>query len=521
VTIVRRGSPVYRRAINGPVVEMRDIEKAFPGVQALRGVNLAIGAAEIVGIAGENGSGKSTLMKILAGRYSLNTGRIVIAGQRVRFSSPGEALRHGIALVPQEVPVHDHLAVWENVLFGHVPKTRLRTVSRRAALAKAREALAVLDLDINPRRLVRDLPLHQRHMVSVAHVLYTNPQVLILDEPTSSLTTSQVESVFAAARSVKERGFSVVYITHRLPEYFQLCDRLVVLRDGEKVADGPISEVDEPALIRSMVGRALSSVFVRPDKSHEEAPAEAQPVVLEMRNVSTPSKLKNIDLTIRAGEIVGIAGQAGAGRSTLVRVLGGRQRYSGEILVRGEEVRIKRPADAIRAGIGSVPDDRKRSGLVLTSSVHENLTMPSWSLLSRWGIRRKAAELELVGDALARFRIRTTSTKSEVNQLSGGNQQKIVIAKWLSRVKNVLVLDEPTRGVDVATRSELYGLIDQMAARGLGILVCSSELLELIRLSDRIVVMRQGRVVGAQEGGVATEESLTAMAFSDNVVTLR
>jgi ribose transport system ATP-binding protein len=495
-----------------PLVRMTGIRKHFPGVQALGGVDLEIGRGEVVGLAGENGSGKSSLMKVLAGSYHPDAGEMAIDGEAFSPASPADAVKEGVALVAQEVQVHGDLTVAENLLFGDMPRNGLKLIRWGAAERQAREVMERFDLEIDPRRRLGTLPLHQQHMISIAKMMRRRPRVLILDEPTASLPEEQVEVLSGALRRLKEEGTAIVYVTHRLREYFELCDRIVVLRDGIKVAERDAKTTTEDELVTAMVGRNLSSIFVRPEKAVEKPSAETP--VLRVTDLGTESKLEGIDLTVGAGEIVGIAGQAGAGRSTLARALFGVEPSSGTIEIDGAAVRMRSPIDAIRAGIGFVPEDRKGAGLVVSSTVGENLTMPSWSAMSRFGFRSGGAEATMVGESIERLRIRTPGPGTEVAALSGGNQQKIVIAKWIARGLRLLILDEPTRGIDVGAKDEIYRLIDELAARGTAVLVLSSELLEVLRLADRVVVMAGGRVVGEQAGEVATEESITAMAFS-------
>ncbi|MFN8231927.1 MAG: sugar ABC transporter ATP-binding protein [Actinomycetota bacterium] len=495
-----------------PLVEMSSISKHFPGVQALSGVDLGIVPGEIVGVAGENGSGKSTLMKVLAGSYRPDAGSISIAGDAVTFSSPADALNRGIGLVAQEVQVHADLTVAENLLFGQMPRTRLRTIRWRAAQEEAERILGSLDLKISPTARLGSLPLYQQHMISIARMLNRRPRVLILDEPTASLPLDQVETLMRVLRTLREDGTSVVYITHRLREYFEICDRLVVLRDGVHVADRRAAETDEDELVALMVGRNLSSIFIRPDDRERSMSAEPK-VALRTSDLSAVGKIAGIDLEVGRGEILGIAGQAGSGRSTLARALFGAIPSQGTVEVAGRTLKLRSPKDAIAAGIGFVPDDRKGQGLVLSSSVGENITMASWDQMGRFGFRGFGDESSLIRDSFERLRIKAASPAVGVDTLSGGNQQKIVIAKWVARGLDVLILDEPTRGVDVGAKDEIYRLLEQLAARGTAIVVCSSELLELLRLSDRIAVMQRGRIVGEQSGAEATEASITAMAF--------
>ncbi|MDO8210227.1 sugar ABC transporter ATP-binding protein [Conexibacter sp. CPCC 206217] len=491
---------------------MQGVSKRFPGVQALAEVDVEIRPGETLGLAGENGSGKSTLVKILAGRYEPDAGAILVDGEPVHWGSAAAGLRAGVALVSQEVLGHPDLSVMENLFFGHMPRRRGR-LDWRAARRDAVALLERLRLDVEPERRLGTLALHHQHMIAIGKMASRAPRVLVLDEPTASLNLREVETVTGMVRELRDAGTAIVYITHRLEEYFELCERVVVLRDGHRVADYAVGELDEPTLIRSMVGREVAAVFQRPDKSALVRPAAPAPA-LAVRGLSTPRKLRDVSLSVAPGEILGIAGQAGAGRSSLCRALAGALPHSGSVELDGRTVRLRSPREAIAAGIGYVPEDRKGQGLVLGRSVQENLTMPMWSRTSRWGVRSPRREREITRTAVQRFGIRAASVDVLAGGLSGGNQQKIVLARWLARRPRVLLLDEPTRGVDVGAKEEIYRIVDELAAAGMAVVVCSSELLELLRLADRIVVMAAGRVVGEQGGDEATEESITDMAFN-------
>jgi ribose transport system ATP-binding protein len=490
---------------------MRGIAKRFPGVQALDRVDLDLVAGEIHGLAGENGSGKSSLVKVLAGRYAADEGEVLLDGRPTSFGSPSAGLRAGIALIAQEVLVHPDLTVAENVLFGRAPRRRWGGLDWPESHRRAAGVLERLRLDVDPRRRLGDLPLHVQHMVAIGKMVERAPRVLVLDEPTSSLTEEEVATLFGLLRELRAGGTTVVYITHRLREYFELCDRITVLRDGRLVATRPTAGLDEGELVQLMVGRHMTSIFERRADRAAPAPAGRRPA-LRVRGLRT-SKLAGIDLDVAPGEIVGVAGQAGAGRSSLARTLFGGHAYEGAIEVDGAAVRLRSARDAMAAGIGYVPEDRKGAGLVLSMSVAENVTMPQWDRLARAGVRRRGMHDRVVADAIERLRIRCPGPRTDAGALSGGNQQKIVIAKALARGPKLLLLDEPTRGIDVGAKAEIYALIEALAARGLGVVVFSSELLELLRLSDRIVVLAKGRVVGESAADESTEESITAMSF--------
>ncbi|MDW5597069.1 sugar ABC transporter ATP-binding protein [Conexibacter stalactiti] len=495
-----------------PLLRATGITKRYPGVRALDGVALELRNGEAVGLVGENGSGKSTLLKILAGRIAPDEGTIEIDGAPVRWSSPARALDSGIALIAQEVHVQDELSVAENLLGQQLPRRRFGAIDWSAAARSARELLDSIGLaHVSPTLRTGRLSLHDQQMLSIAKVVRLRPRVALFDEPTSSLTAAEIERLYAMIAQLRAGGTAIVYITHRLQEYFDLTDRVVVLRDGQLVAESATTEIDENGLVERMVGRRLVRLFERPAEKDAERPP--RPTALRVRGLTTRT-LRGIDLEVAAGEIVGIAGQAGCGRSSLAGTLFGQWPYDGEIAVDGAPVALGSAARAVRAGIALVPEDRKRQGLVLSMSIAENLAMPSWRDVARGGVRRPAAETAWAEGLRERFGIRAVSVATVAGALSGGNQQKIVIAKWAARGLRVLVLDEPTRGVDVGAKAEIYRIVESLAAEGVAVLVISSELHEVMRLADRVVVMAHGELVGEMRGRDATEEAITAMAFA-------
>jgi ribose transport system ATP-binding protein len=484
--------------------------KRFPGVQALDAVDLEVGPGEVLGVVGENGSGKSTLLKILAGSCTPDEGRIEFQGKPVTLSSPAAALDLGVALIAQEVHVQPRLTVAENLLDGRAPR-RVGLIDWRQLVRTAREELDELELSMDPLALVGDLPLHQQQMLAIARVVRRRPRVVLFDEPTSSLTPEETQHVYTLIRRLTADGAAVVYITHRLREYHDLTDRVTVLRDGRNVGVRTTSDVDEPELVRMMVGRPQGAIFERPGAKDDESFADSA-CALEVTGL-TSRCLSGVDLQVRSGEIVGIAGQAGSGRTSLAETLFGRWPHTGSVRIDGREVELPSPRAAMDAGIALVPEDRKRAGLVLTMSVRENLAMASWRRTSRKGLRRPAREATATTRVAADLSIRAANLEVAASTLSGGNQQKIAIGKWLLNEPSVLILDEPTRGVDVGAKAEIYVLIEELARQGMAVLVISSELLEVIRLAHRVVVMAKGEVVGEEPGGAATEESLTRLAF--------
>lgn len=496
-----------------PIIAATGIGKHYPGVQALDGVDIAVHPGEIVGLAGENGSGKSTLLKILAGRVSPDAGRLAVDGQDASFASPAEALKAGVALVAQEILVQDDLSIAENLLEGRLPRRRVGLIDWRAANARAREILASCGLGhVDPAWPAGRLALHDQQMIAIAKVVHRRPRVVLFDEPTSSLTGEEAERLYGMIRDLADAGSAVVFITHRLHEYFDLADRLVVLRDGQLVAQERTADVDEATLVERMVGRRLVDLFERPQEKDADGPRAAP--VLEVEGLAS-RRLRGIDLRVGAGEIVAVAGQAGSGRTSLAETLFGQWSHTGVVRIDGEPVALRSTAAAIRSGVALVPENRKRQGIVGPMSVAENLVMPSWARTGRGQVRAPKADRALAADISTRFGVRAANLDVAVESLSGGNQQKVVLGKWAACDIRVLVLDEPTRGVDVGAKAEIYRLIEELAAGGLAVLVLSSELLEVLRLADRVVVMARGAVVGEIPGAEATEAGITAMAFTD------
>ncbi len=496
------------------VVMMRGITKRFPGVTALDGVDFGCVGGEVTGLAGENGSGKSSLVKVLGGRYQADEGEVAIDGRPAHFATTYAAMDAGIAMVAQEILVHEELSVAENLACGALPRTRWGVVDHGRLRSEAAELLARYELDIEPSARLGRLSLRSRQMVSILKMATRAPRILILDEPTSSLGEAEIKSLYRLIRELREGGTAIVYITHRLREYFDLCDSVTVLRDGVVTATKRIGDLNEEQLIDLMVGRAVdlstrTAVNVRP----------AAGLRLRLRDVSVAGKLDGVDLDIHDGEVLGIAGQAGSGRSTLVKTIFGLIPHRGRIELGGSALRVAGPRGAINAGVAFVPEDRKQAGLVLSMSVIDNLTMTRWRKLSRAGVLSEQAKEDIALRAVNSMQIRTPSLRTTVRNLSGGNQQKIVIGKWMATKPSLLILDEPTRGVDVGAKHEIYNLIDQFTQEGLGVLVASSELQELLHVCDRIVVLYRGTVAGVLQAGDATEENVTALAFGQKLET--
>ena len=490
-------------------LRMRDVGKTFPGVKALDGVDFELRAGEVMALVGENGAGKSTLLKILAGVYQPDEGEISVAGEVVEISDPQDSQRLNIAMIHQELNLAEHLSVAENVFVGREPRTRLGFVDFRRMNQETRKLFeeSLHTADIDPRVEVRRLSIAQKQLVEIARALSLKADVIVMDEPTSSLSESEVKVLLELVCRLRDNGLAVVYVSHRLEEIFEVGDRVTVLRDGRLVGVQSTEEITPDEIVRMMVGRKLEDLY---GEAEETQSSEAG---LEVRDLVLPGASEVISFRVRAGEIVGLSGLMGAGRTELARaVFGADPVDGGTVLVEGEEVVPGSPRRAIEAGIGYVPEDRKLQGLFLGMSVRENVTAASSQHVGRSGFIRFREDRRLAEEAREQFKIRTASVEQSVRDLSGGNQQKVVLAKWLAVGPKVLILDEPTRGVDVGGKAEIYGLIRQMARRGMSLIVISSELPEVLGISDRVLVMRQGMLVGELSGSEANEEKVMALA---------
>jgi len=487
-----------------PALRMRGIRKSFPGVIALDGVELDVCQGEVHVLLGENGAGKSTLMKVLSGAIGSDAGEIELAGQRVEIEGPAHAQALGIRIIYQEFNLVPQLSAAENIFLGKEPTHGLGLVDRRRLNREALGRLEELGVHIDPARPVRELGVAQQQMVEVAKALHGEARLLIMDEPTSALTKSEIDALFAAIRRLTAQGVAVVYISHRLEEVERIGTRVTVLRDGKHVATHRVGEVSLAELIRLMANRELK----------EHYPKRRVPRGEELLRVEglRGGMLHDVAFSLHRGEVVGLTGLLGAGRTEVARAITGADPPAhGQVTIKGEAGRPRAPRDAIRRGVGFLPEDRKTQGLVLGRSVKENLALPSAPRLSRFGWMDGAAEEALAAREVQDLGIRTPSLEQKVVLLSGGNQQKVVLGKWLAAEMDVLVMDEPTRGIDVAAKVEIYEEMNRLTARGAGILMISSELPELLGMSDRILVMRQGRIVAEMDAaGVSQEQVLRA-----------
>ncbi|MCS7087108.1 MAG: sugar ABC transporter ATP-binding protein [Thermoflexales bacterium] len=492
-----------------PIIELREISKSFPGVQALDRVSFEVREGEVHALLGENGAGKSTLIKILTGAHQPDSGTILLRGQPITIPDTRHGLKLGIAAIYQELSLYPDLSVAENIFMGHQPSNRFGVVSWRQMQQRARAILHELDADdLDVSRPVRGLSVGNQQRVEIAKALSHDARILIMDEPTAALTQHDVDRLFEIVRRLRARGVAIIYITHRLEEVFLLADRVTVLRDGRVVGETMhVSQTNQAELVRMMVGRTLDTFFPKDA-------AEPGEVVLEARNLSYGRTTRNVSFVLRRGEIVGLAGLVGAGRSELAQVLFGiTPAESGEIRVEGKPVRIRNPREAMALGIAYVPEDRKLQGLLLRMNVRENTTLAVLRQLLRYGFVDDAAEMRLTQEYVDRLQIRTPSQMQQVANLSGGNQQKVVLAKWLAAKPKVLILDEPTRGIDVGAKAEIHRLMNTLAQQGMAILMISSELPEVLGMSDRVLVMRQGTIVAEFDRAHATQEAVIAAAM--------
>ena len=488
-------------------VELIEINKSFRAIQALKNVSFAVAPGEIHALVGENGAGKSTLMKILSGAYQRDSGTIKIDGREVEIRNPHEGRKHGVGIIYQEFALATDLTVAENLFIKHLG-TRGGLINWSVLNRRAEELLHNVGFDIDPRRTVRDLSVAYQQMVEITKEISQNVKILVLDEPTAVLAPREVERLFTVMRSLKDKGISFVLITHRLDELFEIADRTTVLKDGEVVGTVNIQDVNRDDIIRMMIGRQLSTMY--PHRNVEKGPE-----VLQVSGLSSSTGVEDVSFSVQAGEVLGIAGLVGSGRTELARAIFGADRMtSGKLILSGKQKSIPSSRAAVSSGIGLVPEDRKNHGVILGMKVRENVTMPSISkVTSLLGVIRARTERGIVADLIDKLSIKTSGMDAAVADLSGGNQQKVALAKWLSKTCDLLILDEPTRGVDVGAKVEIYNLINDLAAQGIAIIMISSEMMEMIGMADRVMVMSEGKVTGFLEGDEVTEENILRLSM--------
>lgn len=488
---------------NNYILTLKNITKEFPGVKALDDVTINIERGTIHGLVGENGAGKSTLIKVLAGIYQPNKGEIILDGKPCRFNSPIEARRAGISVVHQEIKLAEPLSVAENMFLGNV-QLKNGLVDWKGMRRRAREIVEDLGMDIDINAQVSSLTVAKKQIVEIMHAINNNSRILIMDEPSAVLTDRELEVMFRIVKQLRDKGITIIYISHRLDEIFGLCSNVSVLRDGRHIDTIPVASVDRQGLINMMVGREMG----------QEYPKEVGNVggtILEVKNLSR-GILQDISFEVKSGEVFGISGLVGAGRTELARaILGIDKPESGEVYVRGKKVHYRTFADAIRDGLGLIPEDRKLQGLVQIMSVKRNTTLVNMKRVLRAGVISSSLEEKLSKEYADKLHVVTPSMETEVQYLSGGNQQKVVIAKWLFQNSEILFLDEPTRGIDVGAKAEIYRLINRMAKEGKTIIMISSEMPELLGLCDRIMVMHEGHKMGELNAAEATQAKIMAL----------
>ena len=491
----------WARRAESPAVELRGVHKSFGGVRAVRGVDLALTPGEIHALVGENGAGKSTLVRILGGVYRPDEGTVVVGGERVDLHSPADARARGMAVIYQEPALFPDLDIAENIYMGRQPRGRLG-IDWREMYREVEDLVASLGVTLDPRTPIQGLSVADQQLVEIAKALSLEARVVVMDEPTAALSSRETEQLFRIVRELRERGVAVLFISHRLEEVFELADTVTVLRDGEHVITTPAAELDASGLIRHMVGRELRELF---PKEHADIGA----ALLEVRGLTRRGVFEDVSLSLRRGEILGLAGLVGAGRTEVARALFGIDGVdSGEILLDGEPVTIATPSDAVSAGMAFVPEDRQQQGLVLEMAIEQNATLPILRRLTRLGLIQRRRERAVAREYTSRLQVKAAGLDLPATSLSGGNQQKVVLAKWLATDPSVLILDEPTRGIDIGTKAEVHRIVSGLAAQGLAILLVSSELPEVLAMADRVLVMHEGRITGEFGRDEADQEKI-------------
>lgn len=489
------------------LLEMKGIKKYFPGIKALDGVDYTIRAGEVHALIGENGAGKSTLVKVLTGIYHPEEGKIIIQGVEVDFKNPLDSQKASIAAIHQEATMFPDLSVTENIYMGHhLKKPFPRTIDWKEMKHKTKVLLEKLELDINPDTKVKNLSVAQRHMVEIVKALSLDARIVIMDEPTSALSLKEVEDLYRIIRQLKSEGKAIVFISHKFEDIFEIADYFTVLRDGKYIGQGRVADTDVDAIIQMMVGRSLNKMFPKRAVEHGNT-------VLEVKRISRVGIFKDISFKLHKGEILGLFGLVGAGRSDVIQAIFGIDlKTEGEVFINGKIAEIKNPAEAMNYGIAYIPEDRQLQGTIAKMNIRENLTLPIIDKISRYSFLDSAEELKITQKFGRRMDIKASGWEQPVNDLSGGNQQKVVLAKWLATRPEILIMDEPTKGIDVATKARVHEFISVLAKQGMAILLISSEIPEILCMSDKIVVMYEGTVTGRFNRDEADSEKLLKAA---------
>ncbi len=487
------------------MLKLNGLSKSFPGVRALHNVGFTLAAGEVTALIGENGAGKSTVVKLLTGIYRPDAGSIEVNGKQQSFISPADSWKAGITAIHQETAMFDELTVAENIFMGHAPRNG-RLIDWRGMLQRAEEILKSIEADIDPAMPLKQLGVAQKHLVSIARALSHDSRIVIMDEPTAALSAREIDELFRIVDRLKKEGRAILFISHKFDEIFRVADRWVCLRDGEKVGDGDIKDVTQNDLVKLMVGRAIDQIFPKRTSNIGDT-------VLEVTNLSNATEFADMNFTLRKGEILGFYGLVGAGRSEAMQALFGISKaITGEIKVKGEVVHISSPAEAIAKGISYVPEDRQVQGAILQMGVRENTTLASLEKHVSKGLLSDESERNTTRDLGRALQVKASSWDQRIGNLSGGNQQKVVIAKWLATNPTILILDEPTKGIDIGSKAAVHELMSELAGKGLAIILVSSELPEVMGMSDNIIVMQEGRIVSRFAKGQATREQIVSAA---------
>ncbi|MFD1040431.1 sugar ABC transporter ATP-binding protein [Virgibacillus byunsanensis] len=487
---------------------MTNIDKSFSGNQVLKNVHFEVMHGEIHALMGENGAGKSTLVKVLTGIHQRDNGVIKIDGEEVHFSSPKEAEEKGIVVIHQELNIIPHLSVTENMFLGkQLTYGKTGVLKQKEMKNRTEQSLKKLGVtNIHPDDTAGDLSVGKQQMIEIARALATNAEMIVMDEPTAALTDREIRNLFNVVHALRDQGVSIIYISHRMEEIFEICDRITVLRDGQYIGNEYIAETSFKEIVKMMVGRELGERFPPKDNSIGD-------VILEVESLTRTGYFDNISFEVRKGEVLGVAGLMGAGRTEIMEaIFGFHKKDNGIVKINGKPLNIKHPHDAVKAGLGYITEDRKAKGLVIDASIRENISLTNLELVSKNGVISGAKEKELVEKLIKRLHVRTTGGDQEVKSLSGGNQQKVVIAKWLGIQPKVLILDEPTRGVDVGAKQEIYTIMNELTKNGVAIIMISSELPEVLGVSDRIMVMHEGKTTRFLNREEATQEKIMTAA---------
>ena len=493
-------------------IEMKGIDKSFGSNQVLKDAGFVLNDGEIHALMGENGAGKSTLMKILTGVYTRDAGTVLVDGKEVCYKNPQEAEKAGIVFIYQEINSLFDLTVEENLFMCKEITKGLGIVDKKAMRAKAQEVMDQMGVSIPVGAVMGELSVGQQQMVEICKALMADAKVLIMDEPTAALTESETEGLFRVINSLREKGVSIVYISHRMEEIFALCDRITILRDGQYIGTRFIKDINMDDVVQMMIGREIGERFPKRD-------CEIGGEVLRVEGLSHQKIFKDVSFTVHAGEVLGVAGLMGAGRTEIMQaIFGNLPTVAGKIYINGKETRIRNPRNAIKAGIGFITEDRKTEGLLLEKSIAENIEICNFGKTSNMGVRSKIKRAKLVRQGIEDFHIKCFGPEHECGNLSGGNQQKVVLAKWVATDPKILILDEPTRGVDIGAKKEIYSVINDLAAKGVAVVMVSSELPEVLGMSDRIMVVHEGHVTGIIDAATADQAKVMTLATGGTLV---